>query len=77
MTVLNITSRTDDSGEVRLKIGVPNSDVNITVEIPDVPLKPKSKEEWEAFVKRTAGCIKDPAFRRYPQGDYPVRESRK
>lgn len=77
MSVLNIISRTDESGEVRLKLGVPNSEVNITVEIPDAPMKPKSKEEWESFVKRTAGSIKDPAFRRYPQGEFPVREPHK
>jgi hypothetical protein len=76
MTVLNITSKTDESGEVRLNLGVPNSHVTITVEIPDSPVRAKSKEEWETFVKRTAGCIKDPAFKRYPQGDFPVREPR-
>ncbi len=77
MSVLNITSRTDESGEVHLSLGVPNSPVNITVEIPEVAEKPKTRDEWEAFVKSTAGCIRDPAFRRHPQGDYPIRENRK
>jgi hypothetical protein len=70
MSVLNITSRTDDAGELRLNLGVPNSEVNLTIVIPDKSKKPKTKEEWESFVKRTGGSIQDPAFRRYPQGDY-------
>jgi hypothetical protein len=77
MTVLNITSRTDDSGEVRLNLGVPNSEVTITVNIPDGSTPTRIKEEWEQFVKRTAGSITDPAFRRHPQGAFPLRETRK
>lgn len=74
MTVLNLTSTTDASGELRLKLGIPNSEVRVTVEIDAAPKKAKSREEWEEFVKRTAGSIKDPTFRRHPQGEYPIRE---
>jgi hypothetical protein len=77
MTVLNITSRTNDAGEVHLQLGVPNSEVSITVEIQDAPRPARTKEEWEVFVKRTAGSIADPSFRRHPQGEFPVREFRK
>jgi hypothetical protein len=77
MTILNITSRTNDAGEVHLQLGVPNSDVSITVEIQDASKPARTKEEWELFVKRTGGSIADSGFRRHPQGEFSIREFRK
>jgi hypothetical protein len=77
MSTLQISSRTDDAGNIQLNLGVPNSEVTITVELPDLPCgdPKKRKQDWEDFVKRTQGSIKDPSFRRHPQGEYPKRES--
>jgi hypothetical protein len=77
MTVLQVTSQTDADGSLRLEVGVPNATVRATLVVEgSVPPKPddERKREWEQFVRRTAGSIADPNFRRHPQGDFPKRE---
>lgn len=77
MTVLQVTSQTDGEGSLRLDVGVPNVTVRATLVVESAG-PPKTEEErhreWEQFVRRTAGSITDPKFRRHPQGEFPKRE---
>jgi hypothetical protein len=77
MTVLQLTSQTDADGSLRLEVGVPNVAVRATLVV-DAAEPAKTDEErhqdWEQFVRRTAGSITDPKFRRHPQGEFPKRE---
>jgi hypothetical protein len=57
-----------------LSIGKTEADKEVQVTVESVPKPPMSQEEWQAFVKRTAGCIADPQFRRWDQGEYEKRE---
>jgi hypothetical protein len=34
-----------------------------------------SREEWLAFLDKTAGSITDPTFERPPQGEYEQRDA--
>jgi hypothetical protein len=76
--VLKLKSKTDSSGSLHVNVGVPDSDVEVTVVLPSAHgavSDDELKRDWEEFVRRTAGSIRDPKFRRYPQGDYPKREA--
>ncbi len=78
MTVLQLTSHTDGEGALRLEVGVPNATVRATLVVETgEPAKTDEERrlEWEQFVRRTAGSITDPKFRRHPQGEFPKRES--
>jgi hypothetical protein len=77
MTVLHVTSQTDGKGALRLEVGVPNAKVRATLEVESAGSPGTDEErrrEWEQFVRRTAGSITDPKFRRHPQGEFPKRE---
>ena len=77
MTVLHLKTKAGPDGIVHLDAGVPGADVRATLEI-DSNTAAKTDEErrveWQAFVKRTAGSIQNPTFRRHPQPDFQRRE---
>lgn len=81
MTILHLKSKAGPDGKLRLgemDVGVPNADVNVTLELPSgqsAAGDEELKRRWEEFVKRTAGSIGDPEFKRHPQGGFPLRES--
>jgi len=80
VSVLRMKSRTNGAGELHLHLGVPDSDVSVTVELPEGTKgmsDEQKKQDWTEFVRRTAGSISDPTFQRPPQGEYPKRESMK
>ena len=62
--------------DVMLGVGEANREVQITIEPTESPSKPTmTQKEWEEFIKRTAGAITDPTFRRHEQGEYEQREA--
>ncbi|MCL2647607.1 MAG: hypothetical protein FWD61_11470 [Phycisphaerales bacterium] len=76
MTVLHIQSKTDREGKLQVAVGVPDADVDLVVVVKqDSQENPKTDEEWADAVLSLQGSIKDPSFRRHPQGDFPVRET--
>jgi hypothetical protein len=80
MTIFHIKSKAGPDGKIHLgemDVGVPNADVDVTVSFrtdQSALNDEELKRQWEEFVKRTAGSISDPAFKRGVQGEYPVRE---
>jgi hypothetical protein len=79
MTVLQLTSQTDGKGSLRLDVGVPNATVRATLVVESAETSQTEEQrrlDWEQFVRRTAGSIPDPNFRRHPQSDFPTREPR-
>ena len=52
-----------------------NREVRIIVE-DDGPATglPKTQEEWQDFLRRTAGSVTDPDFRRHDQGEFEERD---
>ncbi len=80
MSVLRVTAKTDSGGELHVSTGMPNSVVDATLVFdsrPEARTSDRDRLEWEAFVKRTAGSIADPKFKRAPQGDFQKREPAK
>ena len=65
MAVLQIASQTDGDGALRLEVGVPNATVRATLVVETTPQSDEERRrDWEQFIRRTAGSIKDPKFRR-------------
>ena len=53
-----------------------NQEVKITIEpLESCARRPSTPEEWQQFIRETAGSIPDPTFRRWPEGDYEQRET--
>jgi len=61
--------------EVPMGADEANREVRIIVEAagPDTGL-PRTQEEWQDFIRRTAGSVTDPDFRRHEQGEFEERE---
>jgi hypothetical protein len=77
VTVLHLKSKAGPDGIVKFDAGVPGAEVRATLEIePDASANSdeRRRAEWQAFVRRTAGCIHDPTFRRHSQATFPNRE---
>jgi len=73
MTTIRVTARVGNDGNIVVPVGATEAgtEVEVTIE----PARPKlTQAEWEAVLKRTAGSITDPTFKRPPQGDYEDRE---
>jgi hypothetical protein len=53
-----------------------NREVQVTIEPAASPSTPAmTQKDWEEFIRRTAGTITDPTFRRQEQGEYEQREA--
>ena len=73
MTTIRVTARVGADGNIVVPVGTAEAgtEVDVTIE----PARPKvTQQEWEAVLRRTAGSITDPTFKRPPQGDYEERE---
>jgi hypothetical protein len=71
-----VNSRVGHDGVLHLDIPLDPTDADRDVIVTIVPRSgpPMSVDEWRAAVKRSAGSITDPEFKRHPQGEYEVRE---
>jgi hypothetical protein len=71
-----LKSKVDADGVVRVAVPVGTAEANREVQVTIEPAvgASLSQEEWEAFVRSTAGSITDPTFVRHPQGEYEQRE---
>ncbi len=69
-------SKVDSNGVLQLTLPVGLYDAGREVQITIEPVGPPamSQEEWREFVRRTAGSITDPTFRRHEQGEYEERK---
>jgi hypothetical protein len=81
MDVIRVTAKAGPDGcfHLKLPLGDPNQlyDVAVVVSVrPPEGTKPTPEElGWPpGYFEQTFGSIQDEAFRRYPQGEFPVRE---
>jgi hypothetical protein len=81
MTRIELRHRVGSDGVLTLTVPVgmaqANREVKVTVEpaektAAEAPLDP---EQWQQFIRQTAGSIQDPSFRRHEQGEYEDREA--
>jgi hypothetical protein len=75
-----VRSKVDADGVLHLDVTLgaveANREVQITIEPATPPgTQPMTQKEWEEFIRRTAGAITDPTFRRHAQGEYEQREA--
>lgn len=81
MVPTTITSRVGADGVLSVVVPLGPAEANREFRVTLEPLgepAPMTEEqwaEWRAWVRRTAGSVSDPGFRRHDQGDYEVRES--
>ena len=64
--------------DVHFELGPDQANREVTVVIRskiEHPAAQMSQEEWERFIRRTAGSIDDPTFVRPPQGEFERREN--
>jgi hypothetical protein len=78
MDRLILQSTADGEGLLHLTITLGATAANCPVKVTIEPLAlsngpAMTQEEWAAFVRRTAGSIKDSSFRRHEQGEYETR----
>jgi len=76
MSRVEVISKVGSDGVLRLTVPLPKAeagrDVRVTVE--PVPKPQMTQDEWRDFVRKMAGSITDPEFRRWEQGEYEERE---
>ncbi len=60
--------------QLAVPIGEADADREVQVTIDPVTQAPMTRDEWRAFVLKTAGSITDPSFMRHEQGEYELRE---
>lgn len=71
MTSIMVKSKVDARGTLNLSIPLGTAEANREVRVIVEPLnQPMSDEQWQQFVRETAGSISDPTFRRHPQGEF-------
>ena len=79
MTHVEIKSRVGADGVLTISLPLGSSEANRDVRIVVEPAatspspSPEGPEEWRDFVRRMAGCISDPTFRRPEQGEFERR----
>ena len=79
MKTVRMAMTADGDGNVHfdLPVGPAGSEVEVVVKVRPKPAAdagtPESRGWPPGFIERTAGSIQDPAFRRYPQGEYEKR----
>lgn len=79
MTRMVLRSRVDKDGfvTIRVPVGAAEADREILVTLEDASNgspQVMSREDWLAFINRTAGSITDPTFVRQPQGELEERD---
>lgn len=73
-TVLRSRVGIDGILHIDVPFGEGNADREVQVTIEPVGQPEMSREEWEQFVRSTAGSVTDPSFVRPEQGEYEQRE---
>ena len=79
MTRKVIHSRVGPDGVLHLDVPLETDEANREVRIifedagPDTH-PPKTQEDWQDFIRRTAATITDPDFRRHEQGEFEQHE---
>jgi hypothetical protein len=73
MDVIRIRSKTDETGTLHLATGRPNIDVDVIVTTSAIATDDARRENWETFVRETAGSIPNATFQRPPQAPFPIR----
>lgn len=68
MVHVAIHSQVDSDGILRgeLRMGTAEADKIVQVTV-DSLMRPMTREEWERFVRSTAGTISDASFKRHPE----------
>jgi hypothetical protein len=80
MKTLRMAMTADADGKVHfdLPVGPAGSEVEVVVTVRPKPAAddgtPESRGWPPGFIESTYGSIQDPAFRRYPQGEYEKRQ---
>lgn len=75
MTSIEVKSRADENGVLNLSIVLGTADAHREVRVIVEPLDDVvSVDQWQRFVRETAGSIPDPSFQRHPQGEFECRE---
>lgn len=76
MTRVVIKSRVGADGVLHLELpfGTPEAGREVQVTVDPVESRSMTREEWSAFLDRTAGAWQG-EFERPPQGEYETRES--
>ncbi len=75
MTTIETRARVGPDGIIELRVPVGVCDAGLEVKIVVTPLdsagqpQKMSRDEWLAFLDRTAGSIDDPTFERPPQAE--------
>jgi len=77
MVTFKTRSKIAADGTVTVPVSV--EDAGLEVDVTISPVRGKmaadmSKEEWQEFIRLTAGSITDPTFQRPLQGDYEIRD---
>ena len=76
MTLIELKSRADANGVVNVSISLGTADANREVRVIVESLDAvDSTEQWQQFIRETAGSISDTTFQRQPQGEFEQREA--
>ena len=80
MQIIERIERVGPDGTLSVTIPVGSDAANQNVKITIEPLEPSTRrpptpEEWQQFIRETAGSIPDPTFRRWLEGDFEQRET--
>lgn len=76
METIKTHARVGKDGVLKLQVPLGLTDTDLEVLVIVQPIKPSvtSREEWLAFIERTAGSLADDPIERPPQGEYEIRE---
>lgn len=76
MNRIVLRSRVGVDGVLHLDVPVGEGDADREVQVTIEPFSPPpmTQQEWQDFVRSTAGSITDPSFTRPEQGEYEQRE---
>ena len=75
MPSIEVRSKADASGVLNISIPLGPAKANQEVRVIVEPLdEAMSEEQWQQFVRETAGTISDPTFQRHAQGQFEQRE---
>jgi hypothetical protein len=66
--------RADGILDLRIPTGMPESDVEVTVQVRKTGQGAEGRSWPEGFFERTAGAFRDDPIERHPHGDDEIRE---
>ncbi len=75
MVPIETEFNTDANGVLNLSIALGSENANRQVRVVVEPLENvATDDQWQQFIRDTAGSIPDPTFQRHPQGEFEQRE---